>query len=141
MFCGCWGYFAGAYFFFQILLVFSSFLLKPQSKFLYRDASRDTSALKRKSLGVCVGGKFAGAIIFADDIVLLSTSPSQLLMMMEETDSFLSERGLVLNHEKTQLIHHPARGSSHSSPEPLSFGSVLLAMLSCPPRAHCLSRC
>ena len=47
---------------------------------------------------------FAGALCYADDLVLLAPSPSALRTMLQCCESFALERGLRFNASKTQLI-------------------------------------
>jgi hypothetical protein len=84
------------------------------------------SILQEAGLGIWFAGDYAGCLLYADDILLLASSADELNNMLELCDSFLSERGLALNHSKTQIIFHPHRGSCALSPRPLSFGGHTL---------------
>ena len=50
------------------------------------------------------GHLFAGAVCYADDIVLLAPCPSALRIMLEICSSYAANHGLKFNAEKTQLI-------------------------------------
>ena len=65
--------------------------------------------LEALSVGCHWGGYFAGAVCYADDIVLLAPSASALQHMLHICESFASSHGLLFNASKTQLIcfHSP----------------------------------
>ena len=47
---------------------------------------------------------FAGAICYADDVVLLAPCASALLIMLTICDTYAKSHGLLFNTAKTQLI-------------------------------------
>ena len=55
-------------------------------------------------VGYYLGGCFAGALSYADDIVLLAPCASSLRCMLGICQSFASSRGLIFNASKTQII-------------------------------------
>ena len=59
---------------------------------------------------------FAGALCYADDIVLLAPSPSALRIMICCCEDFAASRGLQFNASKTQLIRfsHSPSSSCHA---------------------------
>ena len=60
--------------------------------------------LRESSVGCYWGGHFAGAMCYADDIVLLPPSASALRRMLSICVSYAPSHGLVFNVDKTQLI-------------------------------------
>ena len=60
--------------------------------------------LKATGIGCYVGSTFAGAIGYADDIVLLSPSITGLQRLIDLTSHFLTDRSLLLNAKKSQFI-------------------------------------
>ena len=70
--------------------VFSSILLC-----IYLDGLLE--ALSYTSVGCHWGGYFAGAVCYADDIVLLAPSASALRHMLRICESFASSHGLLFN--------------------------------------------
>ena len=72
-------------------------------------------ALSDTSVGCHWGGYFAGAVCYADDIVLLAPSASALRHMLHICESFASSHGLLFNASKTQLIcfHSPGSVKQH----------------------------
>ena len=60
--------------------------------------------LARSGVGCHCGCLFAGAICYADDIVLLAPCPSALRIMLQICDKYAQNHGLSLNADKTQLI-------------------------------------
>ena len=55
---------------------------------------------------------FAGALCYADDLVLLAPSPSALRIMLRCCENFSLLRGLRFNSSKTQLIRFSSSSSS-----------------------------
>ena len=55
-------------------------------------------------VGCYLGGCFAGALSYADDIVLLAPCASSLRCMLGICQSFVSSHGLIFNASKTQTI-------------------------------------
>ena len=72
-------------------------------------------AFSDTSVGCHWGGYFAGAVCYADDIVLLAPSASALQHMLHICESFASSYGLLFNASKTQLIcfHSPGSVKQH----------------------------
>ena len=60
--------------------------------------------LRVSGVGCYLGGCFAGALSYADDIVLLAPCASSLRYMLGICQSFASSHGLILNASKTQII-------------------------------------
>ena len=60
--------------------------------------------LSSSNVGCYWGGHFAGAVCYADDVVLLAPSASALLRMLSICESFAISHWLVFNMDKTQLI-------------------------------------
>jgi hypothetical protein len=58
---------------------------------------------------------FAGALCYADDLVLLAPCPSALRIMLRCCDDFALNRGLCFNASKTQLIRFSRSPSSSCS--------------------------
>ena len=73
------------------------------------DLLTDLSNLR---VGCFWGSMFAGALCYADDLVLLAPSPSALRIMLRFCESFALERGLHFNASKTQLIRFSSSPSS-----------------------------
>lgn len=63
--------------------------------------------LQDQGVGCFWDSFFAGAMGYAEDIVLLAPSPSALRIMLRCCEDFAFRRGLRLNPSKTQLIHCP----------------------------------
>ena len=55
---------------------------------------------------------YAGALCYADDLVLLAPSPSALRIMLRSCEDFASVRGLRFNASKIQLIRFSSLPSS-----------------------------
>ena len=68
--------------------------------------------LSDSNVGCYWGGHFAGAVCYADDIVLLAPSASALRRMLSICDSFATSHGLLFNADKNQLICFRARKSA-----------------------------
>ena len=60
--------------------------------------------LADSSVGCYWGHQFAGALCYADDLVLLAPTASALRQMLSICDSYATSHGLVFNAKKTQLI-------------------------------------
>ena len=60
--------------------------------------------LKSSGVGCHWSHHFAGALAYADDVVLLAPSASALRLLLCTCESFASDCGLVFNPQKTQLI-------------------------------------
>ena len=67
--------------------------------------------LSELGVGCYWEGLFAGALCYADDLVLLAPSSAALHIMLHCYESFATSHSLVFNASKTQLI----RFSPHSS--------------------------
>ena len=61
--------------------------------------------LKHADIGCFWGGKFSGALTYADDVVLLSPSASGLRLMFRVCEDFASSHGLLFNPFKTNLYN------------------------------------
>ena len=61
-------------------------------------------ALADSVVGCRWGNLFAGAVGYADDIVLLDPCPSALRILLDICFAYADSHGLVFNAEKTQLI-------------------------------------
>ena len=70
------------------------------------------TGLSNLGVGCFWGSIFAGALCYADDLVLLAPSPSALRIMLRFCESFALERGLHFNASKTQLIRFSSSPSS-----------------------------
>ena len=68
--------------------------------------------LSNLGVGCFWGSLFAGALCYADDIILLAPSPSALRIMLKCCETFASDRGLRFNALKTQLIRFSPSPSS-----------------------------
>ena len=77
-------------------------VLSPVLFSVYLDGLLDE--LRESSVGCYWGGHFAGAMCYADDIVLLAPSASALRRMLSICVSYATSHGLVFNVDKTQLI-------------------------------------
>ncbi len=66
-----------------------------------------------------------GAVGYADDVALLTPSPSALRLMLRHCENFAVSRGLIFNAAKTQPFHF-GNQSSHSCSAIIHFSGVLL---------------
>ena len=71
--------------------------------------------LSNLGVGCFWGSMFAGALRYADDLVLLAPSPSALKIMLQCCESFALEHGFCFNASKTQLIRFSFSPSSAST--------------------------
>ena len=71
------------------------------------------------------GHLFAGAVCYADDIVLLAPCPSALRILLNICSTYASTHGLRFNAEKTQLICFHLR-QSHPVIPTVVFNNVVL---------------
>ena len=60
--------------------------------------------LAESFVGCYWGHQFAGALCYANDLVLLAPTASALQQMLSICDSYANSHGLVFNANKTQLI-------------------------------------
>ena len=60
--------------------------------------------LADSGVGCHWGHLFAGAVCYADDIVLIAPCPSALIILQDICSSYASSHGLRFNAEKSQLI-------------------------------------
>ena len=74
-------------------------VLSPVLFSVYLDELLDM--LSDSNVGCYWGGHFAGAVCYADDIVLLAPSASALRRMLSICDSFATSHGLLFNADKT----------------------------------------
>lgn len=72
-----------------------------------------------ENVGVRVQGKWLSNLRFADDIVLISTNPTELQMMLNDLSRECAKVGLQMNRSKTKLM-------TSSSEVPISYNSELL---------------
>ena len=77
-------------------------VLSPVLFSVYLDSLLDR--LADSSVGCYWGHQFAGALCYADDLVLLAPTASALRQMLSICDSYATSHGLVFNAKKTQLI-------------------------------------
>ncbi len=75
----------------------------------------DDLLVELRNLGVScfLGSFFAGALCYADDLVILAPSPSSLRLMLNCCEGFAARRGLLFNPAKTKLVRF---SSSPSTP-------------------------
>ena len=81
--------------------------------------------LADSGVGCHWGHLFAGAMCYADDIVLLAPCPSALRILLDICSSYASTHGLRFNAEKTQLICFHLR-QSHPVIPTIVFNNVVL---------------
>ena len=82
--------------------------------------------LSQSAVGCYWGHQFAGALSYADDIVLLASCATSLRRMLSICDSYATSHGLVFNAAETQLICFRQRLTS----SPLSPDNVTVRGLS-----------
>ena len=63
-------------------------------------------SLKNTGVGCFGGGQFAGALAYADDIVLMAPSLSALRLMLVCCESFATSHGLLFNPQFIQFFPH-----------------------------------
>ena len=87
----------------------------------------DDLLVKLSNLGVGCHweGFFAGALCYADDLVLLAPSPAALRILLRCCESFAASHNLVFNASKTQLIRFSTKPST-LSPAKIFFCNQLL---------------
>ena len=81
--------------------------------------------LSDSGVGCYWGHLFAGAVCYADDIVLLSPCPSALRTLLNICSTFADTHGLSFNANKTQLICFHQRSFS-ATPADIFFRDTLL---------------
>ena len=81
--------------------------------------------LARSGVGCHCGCLFAGAICYADDIVLLAPCPSALRIMLQICDKYAQNHGLSFNANKTQLICFRTH-QTHSCTANIVFNNTIL---------------
>ena len=74
------------------------------------------------------GYHFAGALAYADDVVLLASSASALRLMLPTCESFAFSNGLSFNPSKTQLIRF-SLFKSHSYVSNFTFCNQALPLV------------
>ena len=84
--------------------------------------------LKKKGVGCYWGHHFAGALAYADDVVLLAPSASALRLMFCAYEDFASSNGVSLNPSKTQLIRF-SLFKSHSCDSSFIFCNQALPLV------------
>ena len=87
----------------------------------------DDLLVKLSNLGVSCHweGFFAGALCYADDLVLLAPSQAALRILLRCCESFAASHNLVFNASKTQLIRFSTKPST-LSPAKICFCNQLL---------------
>ena len=85
-------------------------VLSPILFTIYTDDLLDD--LQNRGVGCFWDSVFAGAMGYADDVVLLAPSPAALRIMLHCCEDIVFERGLQLNLSKTQLIRFSWSSSS-----------------------------
>ena len=81
--------------------------------------------LSDSGVGCYWGHLFAGAVCYADDIVLLAPCPSALRILLNICSTFADTHGLSFNANKTQLICFHQRSFS-ATPADIFFRDTLL---------------
>ena len=81
--------------------------------------------LADSGVGCHWGNLFAGAVCYADDIVLLAPCPSALRILLDICSSYADTHGLQFNAEKTQLICFHLRHTRVYLPD-INFNNVVL---------------
>ena len=81
--------------------------------------------LSDSGVGCFWGHLFAGAVCYADDIVLLAPCPSALRILLSICSSYATSHGLLFNTEKTQLICFHLRQSKPSTSVILFNNAIL----------------
>lgn len=77
--------------------------------------------LSHLNVGCHSGPYFAGSLCYADDIALISPSPSSLRILLSECEKFAKEYGIVFNAAKTQLICFRTDGKLPTSDYSFTF--------------------
>ena len=81
--------------------------------------------LADSGVGCHWGNLFAGAVCYADDIVLLAPCPSPLRIVLDICSSYADTHGLRFNAEKTQLVCFHLRHTRVYLPD-IIFNNVVL---------------
>ena len=98
-------------------------VLSPILFTIYMDDLLDQ--LSQLGVGCFWESHYAGALCYADDLVLLAPSPSALRLMLSSCQEFALDRGLRFNATKTQLIRFSSVPSSSCSAEITFCGQQL----------------
>ena len=61
--------------------------------------------LKNTGIGVDIEGEKVTMLAYADDIVLLTETPQELQILLNELDTWCNEWNMSVNKDKTQIIH------------------------------------
>lgn len=85
--------------------------------------------IKKNNLGVCLDDTYLGILLYADDIILLAESESDLQNMLNLVSSWCHKWRLVINQSKTQIMHFRNKGMERSK-QKFYFDSVLLEYVS-----------
>ena len=72
-------------------------------------------------MGCHVGAVFAGALAYADDIILLSPSRSALDVMHDNASMLNADLNLKFNPTKCQLLHFQPKLQRHLDGLPVAF--------------------
>ena len=100
---------------------------------LLEDAMRDVQATwKKKAWGLQLGHT-QNAILtnlrFADDVLLVATSLSQLKKMLQELSSAALQRGLELHPDKTKILSNTTRRTGRSKETHTTCGGMQIEIL------------
>ena len=71
-------------------------------------------ALAESGVGCSIGRFFVGALVYADDIVLLSPTASGMRSLLRLCDTFASDFSVVFNAAKSKCLWFKARSNSAS---------------------------
>ena len=84
--------------------------------------------LQSSDIGCSLGGVYAGAFAYADDVVLLAPSLSSLRLMLGMCEEYACHHGLSFNPSKTQLIQFRWH-SQHKVHTVVQFSGLSLPLL------------
>ena len=108
---------------YQMVLDKAVFCLQLCSLFIWIDGL--LQKLAESGVGCHWGNLFAGAVCYADDIVLLAPCPSALRILLDIFSSYADTHGPRFNAEKTQLICFHLRHTCVCLPD-IIFNNVVL---------------
>lgn len=72
--------------------------------------------LRNKDLGCKLLGRYSGLVVLADDVALLSSSPSELQAMLDVVDSYTKRWRYKINPSKSCVITFNNKGKNMSQP-------------------------
>jgi len=87
--------------------------------------------LRRSEVGCWVGHAFYGAMIYADDITLLSPSVSGLRQMLKVCEEFCAERGITFNATKSICMRFRPSWKREAGEPLVEIGGVPLKWTNC----------